>query len=211
MSDVIRVSCATLCRIEHHGRFFLIINANRRTKGLYILSPIGGALALFDQSRLAAFGATLNDPDSRDLRLTISRDRLPEFRTWFKSGEGRERTPFRELREELVIESKLLPELDEHDVTCRYLWTIEEESLTNRQGFTGLLTHYFLEIYDVHFTSSAALGPLLALPPESGAAWVTPDEIRARQKVSLRLDGEPRDVQVNAEILLRPPESSVGI
>ncbi len=210
MSDVIRISCATLCRIEHQGRFFLIINANRRTKGLYVLSPIGGALALYDQSRIAAFGARLDDPSSPDLRLTISRERLPEFEEWFRSGEGRERTPFRELREELVGEAGLLSDLDERDVTCRYLWTAEEEALTSRQGFTGLLTHYFMEIYDVRFTSSAALGPLLALPPDSAAAWVTPDVMLARQKIVLRLDGEPRDVQVNADILLRPPELSTG-
>lgn len=210
MTDFIRVSCATLCRIEHHGRYFLLVNANRRAKGLYILSPIGGALALTDESRITAFGAVLDNPASRDLRLMLSRDRLPEFRAWFLRGEGRERTPYRELREELVEESKLLPKLDEHEITCRYLWTVEEESLTNRQGFTGLLTHYFLEIYDVRFMSSAALGPLLALPPESGAAWVTPDVIQARQKVSLCLDGEPREVMVNADILLRPPESAAG-
>jgi hypothetical protein len=168
-SDWIRVSCATLCRIEHLGRLLLLLNANRREKGLYRLGPVGGALQMFDLARLSAFNASLEDTSSGDLRLAMPRTALPAFRDWFHTGEGRERSPFRELREELVNESKLLAALEPDDVDCRYLWTTEEESLTDRRGQTGLLTHYFMEIYDIKFKTSATLGPLLSAGADSAA------------------------------------------
>lgn len=187
------------------GRYLLLLNANRRQKGLYILSPIGGALNLYDEALYTRLGAIPESSKERDLRMLLPVKRLGEFRAWFRDGEGRERSPFRELYEELVNESRLLPELRLEDVRCEYLWTQEDESLTQRQGQTGLLTHYFLEIYDVTFTTSVALGPLLVAPPDSGACWVTEDQIRGNTRLTLVVDGARRDVGVRGELLL-PPE-----
>ncbi len=208
MSDRIRVSCASLCRIEREGRFLLLLNQNRRSKGLYVLSPIGGALALFDAGRMAEFDATFEDPAARDLRLVMPASAIPAFRAWFSTREGRESTPFRELREELVHESGLLPALEPEDVEYRYLRTVEERAFTARQGQTGVLTHYFLEIYAVAFTTSAALDPLLTAPPERGAAWVSAEQIRARGTLLLRVDGALREAQINGSILLEPPPNA---
>ena len=202
----IRVSCAALCRIEHVGRFLLMLNSKRREKGVYVLSPIGGALSLFDPLRLVEFGAIPEDPKSADLRLTMRRTLLPDFRDWFSRGEGRERSPFRELQEELVVESRLLRELEPEDVTCTYLWTVEEESFTDRKGRTGLLTHYFLEIYDIKFSTEAALGPLLVAPEESGAVWLPAEQIDRYSTIRLSIDGALRDVRLNGQIVLHPPQ-----
>jgi len=128
MPDRIRVSCASLCRIEHEGWFLLLLNADRRQRGLYVLSPIGGALSITAYDRLAPFAAILETPQNDDLRLTLPRAKLPHFREWFYSGQGRERSPFRELREELVDEASLLPALEPEDVTWEHLWTAEEEA-----------------------------------------------------------------------------------
>jgi hypothetical protein len=204
-SDLIRVSCAALCRIEHTGKFLLLLNANRRQKGIYRLGPIGGALRVYDLDGLKRFDAALEEPSQEDLRLTMHHTALPAFHDWFTTGEGREQSPFRELREELVHESRLLPALVPEDVDCRYLWTFEEESFTDRRGQTGMLTHYFLEIYDVRFKTSAALGPLLVAPPESGAVWLTADQIEHQTMVRLEIDGEPREVRVRGDMLVRPP------
>jgi hypothetical protein len=206
-SEWIRVSCAALCRIEHVGRYLLMLNRNRREKGVYVLSPIGGALSLFDPLRLIEFGAIPEDPNSADLRLTMRRVLVPDFRAWFLRGEGRERSPFRELQEELVVESGLLRELEPKDVTCTYAWTVEEESFTDRQGQTGLLTHYFLEIYDIKFNTEAALGPLLVAPEESGAIWLPAEQIDRQGAIQLRVDGALRDVQLHGQIVLRPPQA----
>jgi hypothetical protein len=202
----IRVSCASLCRIEHQGRYLLLLNSNRRGKGIYILSPIGGALAYYNPARLADFDAIPEDPTGSDLRLSLPLDRLDAFRQWFASGHERERSPFRELHEELVTESGLLPALTPDDVDWWHLWTVEEESLTQRQGQTGLLTHYFLEIFGVKFKTAATLGPLLAAPPDTGVAWVTAQQIEARGTLTIDVDGALREARINGMLLLAPPE-----
>jgi hypothetical protein len=207
-STVIRVSCASLCRIEHLDRFLLLLNANRREKGLYRLGPIGGALQVFDVGHLKRFNASLENPASGDLRLTLPVSALPVFRDWFYTGEGRERSPFRELREELVGESRLLAALRPEDVDARYLWTTEEESFTDRRGQTGLFTHYFMEIYDVKFKTSAALGSLLSAPPNSGAVWLTAAQIRHQTTIQLTIDGATREVRIRGKLLIeRPPDA----
>lgn len=202
----IRVSCASLCRIEHQGRYLLLLNSNRRGKGIYILSPIGGALVYYNPARLADFDAIPEDPISSDLRLSLPLARLDAFRRWFASGQERERSPFRELYEELVAESRLLPALTPDDVDWRRLWTVEEEALTDREGQTGLLTHYFLEIYGVRFKTAATLGPLLAAPPDSGVAWVTARQIEERGALSIYVDGAQREARINGTLLLAPPD-----
>ena len=206
MSEWIRVSCATLCRIEHVGRYLLLLNLNRRKKGLYILAPIGGALALHDATLGERFGAVPENPDVQELRFALPRGSVPAFRDWFYSGEGRELSPFRELYEELVLESGLLPALTEDDATCEYLWTVEEKAPTARQGQTGLLTYYFLEIYDIRFKSARTLGPLLAAPPESGAVWVTAQQIAERSTIPLHIDGGEHEARVNGTLLLPFPQ-----
>lgn len=201
----IRISCASLCRIAHGNRFLLLLNQNRRQKGIYILSPIGGALTIEDRSCLDAFGVMPEDKNSADLRLTLPLDRLPEFRDWFYRRQCREISPYRELHEELVLENDLLPALEQTDVEWELLWTVEERTFTERQGQTGMLTHYFLEIYGVRFKTHAALGALLAAPPDSGAAWVTLEQIVDRSTISLSVDGETREAKINGTLLVHPP------
>lgn len=210
-ADWIRVSCATLCRIAHPSLgYFLLVNRNRQQKGLYILSPIGGALEYEDESILARFNAHPEEPAAQELRLMMPVGQLPAFREWFYSGQGREASPFRELREELVYESKLLPELRAEDVRFTRLWTVERERMTDRRGHTGLLTHYFLEIYAVTFSREAVWGQLIAAPQAQGAMWLSEDQIAGEQPVTMFIDGEQRAVRVNARILLQPPQQPAG-
>ncbi|MBN1203169.1 MAG: hypothetical protein JXJ20_15065 [Anaerolineae bacterium] len=205
MSDWIRVSCASLCRIEYEGRFLLLLNQNRRERGLYVLLPIGGALTVNDPANLRGFDVIPEAPDSHDLRFRLRRQLLPAFGKWFYSGQGRERSPFRELQEELVTESRLLPALTPEDVAWRYLWTVEEESFTMRQGQTDVLTHYYLEIYDITFNSQDVFDRLLTAPPGSGAAWVTSEQIKKRSRIMLHVDGAHREATVNGTLVLHPP------
>ncbi|MBN2304161.1 MAG: hypothetical protein JXQ72_06785 [Anaerolineae bacterium] len=206
MNQWIRVSCASLCRIEHAGRFFLLLNQNRREKGIYILSPIGGALTIDHRADLDAFAAIPEDETTHDLRMIMPVDNLPDFKQWFYRRQGREISPFRELNEELVDESGLLSALRPEDVTWDLLRTAEDRTFTQRQGSTGLLTQYFLEIYRVRFTTEAMLDTLLAAPPDSGAAWVTLEQITQRGTISLTVDGATRETRINGHFLLVPPE-----
>jgi len=203
-SEWVRGSCAALCRIEHVGRYLLLLNRNRRRKGLYTLSPIGGALQLDDPTALEALGVRFEDPDARELRFMLPMSQLDAFRAWFHRGEGRERSPWRELYEELVEESRLLAALQPEDVRITPLRVEEDEGYTERQGQTGLFTHYFFEIYDVKFLRAATLGPLLAAPAESGAVWVTEEQLRTGRPLRLHFDGAERLVQVKGQVLLPP-------
>lgn len=205
MTDRIRVSCASLCRIEHEGWFLLLLNANRRQRGIYVLSPIGGALTITRYDRLASFAAVLETPQNDDLRLTLPRDKLPAFREWFYSGQDRERSPFRELYEELVDETHLLDALAPEDVVWQHLWTVEEDAVTARGGQSGVFTHYFLEIFGVTFANDAVLSALLTAPPESGARWVTRDQIEEAARVAIVVDGAERNVRINGRAILHPP------
>jgi hypothetical protein len=204
-SEWIRVSCAALCRIEHNGRFLLLLNRNRREKGLYVLTPIGGALAVEDLNALERFSGIIESAESRDLRLVIPQEQLPAFREWFYAGVDRETSPYRELYEELVRETGLLAVLRPDQVLCEHLWTIEEDAFTQRHGYSGWLTHYFLEIYSIKFKSAAVLGPLLIAKPESGAVWVTREQLEHGGMIELTFDGEPRAVEVRGDVL-RPLE-----
>jgi hypothetical protein len=101
-----------------------------------------------------------------------------------------------------VQESALLPALSPDDVRMTLLRTVENTKTTDRQGLTGWLTYYFLEIYDVKFLRDAVLGPLLAAPRESGALWVSETQIRSGQPLRLFFDGAERTVQINGRALL---------
>ncbi len=199
-----RVSCAAMCRIEHEERYLLLLNRNRRRKGVYVLSPVGGALQFTDLAALEAFDVRLENPAAHELRFAILPLYFPAFRIWFYRREGRERSPWRELYEELVEETALLPTLRPDDVRITFSNTVERTQNTSRQGLTGWLTHYFFEIYDVQCLRADVLGPLLAAPPESGAVWVSEEQIRSARPLSLYFDGAERQVAVNGQILLPP-------
>ncbi|MEW6578348.1 MAG: hypothetical protein AB1435_04045 [Chloroflexota bacterium] len=199
--DLLRVSCAALCRIMHQGRYLLVLNQQRRRRGRYVLAPVGGALALTEPEHLTAFGARLEDPAAADLRLYLPAGALAGFRAWFHSGQGRERSPFRELYEELVSETRLLPALSPGDVIAEPLRTVERREPTDRHGDAGPLTHYFLELYDVRFTSARILAALRDPAPDSGAVWLTPAQIAAGA-LRLVVDGVLCDVTVRASLLL---------
>lgn len=196
----LRVSCAALCRIADAGRYLLVINRARRHQGEYLLAPVGGALAFTDPGSLAALGARLEDPSSHDLRLYLPGSALPDFRAWFIDGSGRERSPFRELHEELVTESEALTALLPQDVTISPLHVVERRERTSRFGADGPLTHYFLELYEVRFATEALYAALRHPHPNSGLAWLTQAQI-AEGTWRMVVDGSLRTVRVRATVL----------
>ena len=52
----------------------------------------------------------------------------------------------------------------------------------------------------------AHVGALLAAPVDTGAAWVTLEQITQRGTIALAVDGTTRDVRVNGHLLVQPPE-----
>jgi hypothetical protein len=178
----VRISCAGLCRIQDdQGRFLVALNSNRLSKGVRIFTPLGGGFTYHDHALLQRFDAHAEMPDSRELRLYLPPTRLNDFRTWFLSRREREIDPYRELREELVEELGAIPTLMREDVrfTRRYLH--DGERVTDRRGFEGRNTRYWLEVFDVEIISDAVRAALYALPTDGDARWVTVEAIRANQ------------------------------
>jgi hypothetical protein len=148
--DIIRISCAALCRIEIGDRFLLEINKNRGD----VLTPIGGALEFHEEARtfLESIGAVFQK--GRDLRLVIPTSGLPAFREWFSRKEHRETDPLRELREELIEEHGILPEWPAEEPVISFLRMVELEEATTRKDQAGMLTHYFYEIFSARLPAA---------------------------------------------------------
>jgi hypothetical protein len=192
MIGKLRVSCASLCRIQdEQGRYLLALNQNRLLAGRRVLMALGGALQYDDPALPARFEADLENAAMPELRLYMPPRCLAPFRDWFLARQERETTPYRELREELVDELGALDDLFPQEVHIAYLNTLTGQRVTDRPGAEGEITHYWLEIFQVEFAAvPSAL--LRAEPP--GLRWVTVSEIRA----GITADG----VAVAANVLL---------
>ncbi len=113
---IIRVSCASLVKMKvnvgDNIKYFLLINWERKKEGNISLSPIGGGLKIKNVNILKGYDAVSEKPESLDLRFTMPIARLDKFREWFylRDALNREISPINEIEEELVLESRLLPE-----------------------------------------------------------------------------------------------------
>ena len=134
----------------------------------------------------------------------MQRHQLSDFAKWFNERQWRENSPFRELREELVEEAMLLPDLQPSDVKWDFLYTYENEQVTQREGVAGVLTHYFLEVFEVWAINPNVVQMLLDCKPESGAMLLDANTARRATTVQMNVDGAMRAVQLNASSLFQP-------
>lgn len=106
----VRISIASLLRLEKDGRFLLIRNPNRPEA----YGPIGGVfkyypMALDQLDKMEFRGRQIHvdgaEDFERDLRGELPATNLPIFLNWFKARQGREEQDCirRELREELQL------------------------------------------------------------------------------------------------------------
>ena len=204
--SMVRVSCASLCRIQIDNQYLLMLNQNRRQKGIYQLSPIGGAITVDDWGVLQdlAFNCTPENPVSHDLRLFIVSQQLDQFREWFYKRQQRETSPFREVYEELVDESQALFDLKRQDVKIRFLHFREDSKQTLRKGMTGEFTQYFFEIFDVRFDALDIQFRLKAPPPSAGIVLLSEEEVRTQGSLQRYFDGVERTITIQAEYLFPP-------
>lgn len=197
----IRVSCGSMCRIVVNGKYLLILNQNRRKKGYYQLSPIGGAISIDSWDSLKMLDVDPEKAESDDLRFYINASQIQEFSKWFYSRQNRELDPFREIYEELVLESKALFDLSRRDVSMRFDRVVEDRKQTLRQGLTGQFTHYFFDIFDVSFRSSDIILRLKTAPADAGIVLLDEATARAGIPINMEFDGKMRHVNVVAEYL----------
>ncbi len=174
----VRVSCGGLCRIQHPetGNYLLGLNANQLLKGQRVLTPLGGALRYLTPPPIPFQAERV---DTKELRLTTEPEHLPAFQAWFEAREGRETTPFRELREELVDEYGVLPSLSRKDVRLHYATLSVTQRFSDRVGATGRLTHSFQEIFEVRVINDHHWSRLARCNEDQGLYWVSAQRIRA--------------------------------
>lgn len=196
-----RVSCAALCRFMVDDRYLLILNKNRRQKGIYELSPVGGALMFYNSAFMESLGVKLENPEVHDLRFEIDPARLSTFREWFYQRKERETDPYREISEELTHEAGVLYDLRREDLDIRFLHIHEDQKPTERQGQTGLFTHYFLEIFEVKVLSESVKFRLNRAKPSSGVLLVSEIVAQAARPIELNIDGAVRTIKLNTASL----------
>lgn len=199
----IRVSCGSMCRIVIDGKYLLILNRNRRKKEHYQLSPIGGAITIDSWQCLEPLIIDPEEAGSDDLRFYINASQIGEFSEWFYSRQDREMDPFREIYEELVLESEALFDLSRRDISMRFDGVVEDRKQTIRKGLTGQFTHYFFDIFDVSFRSSDIILRLKTAPSDAGIVFLDEAVARAGLPIDMKYDGKMRRVHIVAEYLFR--------
>ena len=160
----LRVSCAGLVKIEIQGKLLGIINKKRLAAGVTIYTPPGGSYHY--QGRATRHylqdALVLTFEEGRDLRFSLPGDPdqrlqiLDSFNSWFKSGQGRETVPSRELYEELIgeegvlsLEQNSFPKLSHLSEKQKHVRLREASS---RPGHIGVITEYFFELFQAHLT-----------------------------------------------------------
>ncbi|MCQ3931060.1 MAG: hypothetical protein DPW16_11430 [Chloroflexi bacterium] len=201
MEGEVRVSCGSMCRLMVEESYLLLLNRNRRRKGIYELSPVGGAIQVQNVQALAPFEARLENPDTRDLRFSMRSEHLDVFGVWFRKRKERELDPFREILEELVDESGVLAALRPEDLRMDFVKIVQDSKQTMRQGKTGIFTHYFFEIFEVRPRSTDVLLRLKNPPLNSGVVLLDEATARKAEPLKLRFDGEERTVGLNTSYL----------
>lgn len=204
-SPELRVSCSCCVRLpSKDGRYFVLLNENRRRQGIYSATPISGALKYNDGSILIQIGARLEDPNSKDLRFFVERGKLRKFRKWFTKRIGREIDPYRELKEEFAGETGLLNDLQPEDLKTRFVGITEDERITQRAGVSGTLTHYFWEIFETEIVNDRVYDELVSKVGSSEWLFLLSREQIERERLFTALvDGQMREIAVSGKVLFQ--------
>ena len=157
MKEKIRVSCSNLVRIDLDDRIVLTPNLDKKGKGIFVYTPVGGVLTVTDKG-LEFLKKKLGCEfrlDNGNLRLMMNRDYLPEFEKWFYGYQDRELSPLRELEEELVDEENIFEALPESEIEIlEKISNVEERKITDKSGDEGLLTQRYFEVWALRFSEA---------------------------------------------------------
>jgi len=175
----IRISAAGLARIELDGKFLVSLNRKFLGAGRRVYTPFGGSLKFYRPARDFLRGLGDEFEKDRDIRLKIPEDKITYFEEWFFKRTGREISPYRELREELVDEEKIFKRMSRKVVDLKYAFTaVEVNTPTQRPGHEGEPTNRYLEIYNARFNQRYEQMIRTALiKPDTHLALITRQEI----------------------------------
>ncbi len=156
-----RISCAGLIKIVLHDKFLGTLNENSLRQGKFVYSPPGGSFHYTKKTTRKylerELGLTFQE-EGKDLRLLLPEsldDRktaLEAFASWFASRRRRERTPSRELYEELIHDQQVLALVRNGFPKLNLISTVRIQLSTSRGEQKGELTEYFWEIFQANLT-----------------------------------------------------------
>lgn len=150
MREEIRISCACLAQIKIDGKYLLALNKSSLKKGESIYTPFGGALEYDNSAKDFLNSIVLKyERETPDLRLFMYKSNLKKFENWFYKKTQRETSIERELIEELVEETKVLPELNNNDIKSIYIKTV-----TETVPFNNITNYRYFEIFNVQLTQN---------------------------------------------------------
>jgi len=179
--DDIRISCSGLASIKIDNKYLLMQNSRSRSKGKIIYGPIGGALE-YHRSIEPFLNVMEFKPErvTRDLRIHIPIQYIDKFDTWFSKRTDREISNFREMREELVDEEKILESLDINDVTESLMDIVR---IQKKSVYFDSQSLYHFEIFHVEFTEDIMdILRLKCKDPNSSIKLFTKEEIIKKTK-----------------------------
>lgn len=187
----VRISAAYLFRIVLDDKYLLV--RGRRFKNQF--QPVGGVYKTNTRSAEAMrrLGVTDDhfisfDPDlAHDLRIRIKGARIPSFMRWFDSGHGRETSPWREFREEL-LETQYLDEELFKDIEYEFLERKLQFRYSDQAECWELL---IANIYELLPTPGQQLDLQRASKQHNADyRWVTSDTISQRTTAAGRPESE---------------------
>ncbi len=143
----IRVSAAGLVRIKIDEKYLLVLNKGALKIDKKVYTPFGGALEFYESSRVLLESLGAKFEKGTDLRFKIPEENLEGFEDWFYQRIGRETIPYRELREELVIEENVFLVFPEN-ISLQYVKDARERSVLDRDGVN---TQRYFEVYQAYF------------------------------------------------------------
>lgn len=185
----IRISSASFVRIsDNEGRFALLLNKVRASKGEIVLSPVGGGIEATSDG-LESLRRMLEIDDStfergNDLRFRMAGSKVNKYREWFLQRQGREIDSSREVSEELVDEEALLTKEDLNGIDLGMVGYGSEIEVVNKNN-KEITTLRLIEIFDAKIKNEI-LEKLknFSEQPNSVIYFVTLNEIKTGKTVS---------------------------
>lgn len=157
--DSINVSCAALASISVDGKYLLFNEGDG-------YQPIGGALKYFESAIpfLQSINFTTTRTDN-DIRITIPKTKINEFKNWFLSGKERETTIEREINEELT-----------GSLNSEYINDLKTINIKLKEVMKDKLRIF--QIHKISYSNETKIGLIDLVKTNQNFILATPEEIK---------------------------------
>lgn len=183
----IRVSCVHLAIIDVEGKYAMLKSLG---SAIPKYSQVGGHMKCTDEARKfieREFDARFHD-ESNDIIFYTDVKQIHDFKkNWFDTGIGRD-TVRTELRGELILENKILENLD--GIVVEQIDTLEKISKSTRKGQVGQISYYFFDIYRAELTPEQKKRFKEFAATDNTLAFLTKEELTKKTYKGCKLEGD---------------------